>query len=79
MIGNAIAGFVGAIEPKVVTGGTLSSDATYFYRAFTGTGSLTVSGGTLVADVVCIGGGGGGGHAGGGAGGSTEELNQPCA
>ena len=43
-----------------VTGGTLSSDSTYFYRAFTGTDNLVVSGGTITADILTIAGGGGG-------------------
>ena len=64
-----------------VTGGTLYSDATYYYRAFRASGSLVVSGGypanaSLTADVMLVGGGGGGGrsytaaHQGGGGGGA---------
>ena len=45
----------------VVTGGTLSSDATYYYRAFTANGTFGVSGGSLLADVLVIAGGGGSG------------------
>jgi hypothetical protein len=55
----------------VVTGGTLTSDATYYYRAFTGNGTLAVSG-TINAEVLLVAGGGGGGYdvgSGGGAGG----------
>ena len=57
---------------SIVTGGTLYSDATYYYRAFTGSGTLTVSALDLSADVLVIAGGGGGvvsGIAPGGAGG----------
>ena len=57
---------------SIVTGGTLYSDATYYYRAFTGSGTLTVSALDLSADVLVIAGGGGGyvsGLSAGGAGG----------
>ena len=53
----------------VVTGGTLTSDATYYYRTFTGNGTLQVSTSSLYADVLMVAGGGGGGkHSGGGGG-----------
>jgi hypothetical protein len=42
----------------VVTGGTLTSDSTYYYRTFTATGDLVVSGSSLTADVLMIGAGG---------------------
>jgi hypothetical protein len=48
------------IDPPVVTGGTLSSDATYYYRTFTANGSLVVTNGSVVADYALIGGGGAG-------------------
>ena len=52
-----------------VTGGTLSSDTTYYYRTFTGTSNLVVSSSALPADILMIAGGGGGGkHSGGGGG-----------
>lgn len=63
----------------VVTGGTLTSDSTYYYRTFTGTGNLIVSNNTLTADVLVVAGGGGGGGntgAGGGAGGLLTFVNQ---
>lgn len=44
-----------------LTGGTLFSDSTYYYRAFTSSSNLVVSTGTVVADVLVIAGGGGGG------------------
>jgi len=61
-----------AMKGVTITGGTLTSDATYNYRTFTSTGNLVISGGSLTADILVIAGGGGGGAAsgdGGGAGG----------
>jgi len=52
--------------PPSVEGGVLFSDATYFYRRFTGTGNLVVKNFNLVYDALLIGGGGGGGGAGAG-------------
>jgi hypothetical protein len=49
------------LNPITVTGGTLTSDATYYYRTFTGNGTLTVSGGTLTADCLTVSAGGQGG------------------
>ena len=46
----------------VVSGGTLSSDATFYYRTFTSTGNLTVSNSALSADYLVIAGGGSGGQ-----------------
>ena len=56
-----------------VTGGTATSDATYFYRRITSTSQVVVSNSTLVADVLVVAGGGGGGvnNAGGGGGGGV--------
>lgn len=51
-----------------VTGGTLASDSTYYYRVFTGNGTFSLSGTTLSADVLTIAGGGGGGSGDGGGG-----------
>ena len=65
------------VNPSSVSGGTLSSDATYYYRAFTSSSSLTVTG-SITADVLLVAGGGGGGYdvgMGGGAGGLVEKLN----
>jgi hypothetical protein len=74
----------GIVTPgNVVTGGTLASDNTYYYRTFTSNGTLAVSGGPgLTADVLAIAGGGGGGYTadrtagGGGAGGVLYAPNQ---
>jgi hypothetical protein len=62
-----------------VTGGTLSSDATYNYRTFTSSGTLNVTG-SINADILVVAGGGGaGGFAsagGGGAGGLVYLSSQ---
>jgi hypothetical protein len=50
------------VNPLTVSGGTLTSDTTYYYRVFTSSGTLT-SNGSLSADVLVIAGGGSGGHA----------------
>jgi hypothetical protein len=80
MIGNIVTGLVfGEPAKPTVTGGTLSSDATYFYRTFTSNGTLTVSNLSLTADILVIGGGGGGGFliaGGGGAGGLRAFTSQ---
>lgn len=49
----------GNLKPTV-TGGTLTYDATYYYRAFTASGTLGVSGAALSCDVLTVAGGGGG-------------------
>ena len=60
---NLILGiFAGAgLAKPIVTGGTLFDDSTYFYRLFTGNGTLGVTTGNLSADVLIVAGGGGGG------------------
>jgi hypothetical protein len=62
------------------SGGALTSDATYYYRAFTSTGTLTVaaSGLTIPATALLVGGGGSGrschsGGSNGGSGGATRQ------
>lgn len=57
---NGYGMFGRAFPTAVVTGGTLTSDSTYFYRTFTAGGTLSVTNGTVVADYALIGGGGGG-------------------
>ena len=44
----------------IVTGGTLTSDATYYYRTFTGNGTLGVTGNSLSCDALVVAGGGSG-------------------
>ena len=58
-----------------ITGGTLTSDATYYYRTFTTTGSLVVSNASLTTDILVVAGGGSGGNVGGGGGGAGGLLN----
>ena len=77
-----------ALPKPLVTGGTLYSDDTYYYRAFTnvGTSTLGVSVAPLTADILVVAGGGGGGVSatgtlggnggGGGAGGVQVFSNQ---
>jgi hypothetical protein len=57
---NGYGMFGKAFPTAIVTGGTLTSDSTYFYRTFTAGGTLSVTNGTVVADYALIGGGGGG-------------------
>jgi hypothetical protein len=68
-------GFTSSVKP-VVSGGTLSSDATYFYRTFTGSGALVVTNAPLVCDYLVVAGGGSGGTGagGGGAGGLRSST-----
>ncbi len=57
-----IIGITAGVGSKpVVTGGTLASDSTYYYRTFTANGTLTVSGSDLIADLLVIAGGASGG------------------
>lgn len=44
-----------------VTGGTLTSDSTYYYRTFTGSDNLVISDNSLEVEVLIIAGGGPGG------------------
>jgi hypothetical protein len=50
---SAASNSVTPILKPVVTGGTLGSDATYFYRTFTGNGTLGVSGTSIAVDISC--------------------------
>lgn len=65
-----------SVPAPVVTGGTLTSDSTYYYRTFTGSGSLVVSNNLLTSDILVVGGGGGGGSTIGGGGGAGGYKNQ---
>lgn len=70
--------FAITVPAPVVTGGTLTSDSTYYYRTFNSNDTLAVSNNILIADFMIIGGGGGGGWnnaGGGGAGGYIETLS----
>jgi hypothetical protein len=62
-----------------LSGGSLYSDSTYYYRAFTGNTNLTVANGSVSVDILSIAGGGGGGFntgGGGGAGGVVALSSQ---
>jgi hypothetical protein len=62
------------VQLSSVSGGTLSSDSTYYYRKFTATSNLTVANSPLTADIMVIGGGGGGGVGGGGGAGGFRVI-----
>ena len=51
--GILASGISGNVLP-VVTGGTLASDATYYYRVFNANGTLAVSTSALTADIITI-------------------------
>jgi hypothetical protein len=74
--------FTITVGSPTVSGGTLASDATYYYRTFTGTNNLVVSNAPVSADILVIAGGGGGGNnrgGGGGAGGVLYTASQTLA
>jgi trimeric autotransporter adhesin len=52
----------------ILSGGTLSSDSTYYYRTFTANGNLSVTVAPITLNILAIAGGGSGGVAGGGGG-----------
>ena len=52
-----------SVGKPTVTGGTLASDSTYYYRTFTANGTLTVTGGDLPCDILVVSGGGAGSNA----------------
>jgi len=69
-------GLTAVSAPKsVVTGGTLASDSTYYYRTFTANGTLSVSGVALACDYLVVAGGGAGGSSGGGGGGGLRSSS----
>ena len=62
----------------VVSGGTLTSDSTYYYRTFSANGDFIVSGTSLTADILAYAGGGAGGEQhGGGGGGAGGYIYSP--
>lgn len=71
-----ISGSVTVPKP-VVSGGSLSSDATYYYRTFTSNGTFSVSNTSLTAQFFLVGGGGAGqrGNSAGGGGGGGRYTN----
>lgn len=50
------------VARPVVTGGTLSSDSTYYYRTFKSNGTLSVSQAPVSCDILIVAGGGGAGN-----------------
>jgi hypothetical protein len=71
-------------SPPTITGGTLTSDATYYYRTFTSTGTLSISGGAVPISYLLVAGGGGSGgggntgyYSGGGGGGGVLSSTTP--
>ena len=56
-----------------LTAGTLSSDSTHYYRTFTSTANLTLSGSVAVEYLVVAAGGGGGTNGGGGGAGGVRS------
>jgi len=68
LYGIAALGTTPAIAPKADGGNVIATDGTYWYHAFTSSGTFTPQVG-LTADCLVIAGGGGGGSGGGGAGG----------
>jgi hypothetical protein len=64
------------VPAPTVSGGTLTSDATYYYRTFTSTGNFVVSDMPLAVDILVVAGGGSGGvQVGGGGGAGGLILN----
>jgi hypothetical protein len=63
------------VTGATVTGGTLTSDSTYYYRTFTGNGTLLVENAGLAVDILVIAGGGSGGAGTGGGGGAGGLIN----
>ena len=61
-INTAVTRSFSIIVYPTVTGGTLSSDSTYYYRTFTGSGTLSVSNDPVSLECLVIGGGGAGGY-----------------
>ena len=58
-----------------ISGGTLSSDATYYYRTFTSTDNLIISNQSLAVEYLVVAGGGAGGIGGGGGAGGVRNGN----
>ncbi len=79
-INTAVTRSFSLVIPTIATGGTLTSDSTYYYRTFTSTGNFTINS-SLDTDILVVAGGGSGGvqvGGGGGAGGlilNSSTLN----
>jgi hypothetical protein len=74
-VNTAVTRSFSLVIPVSVTGGTLTSDSTYYYRTFSSTGNF-VSNISLQPDILIVAGGGGGGdrHGGGGGAGGYRAL-----
>lgn len=64
------------IPLPTVTGGTLASDATYYYRTFTSNGNLVVSNASIPIDALIVAGGGYGFQCGAGGAGGLRGVTQ---
>ena len=62
-----------------ITGGTLASDSTHYYRTFTSSGSFFISKGNVQISVIAIGGGSGNGGGNGGGAGNDGPPQAPGA
>ena len=80
-----IMGPTGNLTNSVATGGSITTNGSYFIHTFTTSGTFTVSAGSLLCDVLVVGGGGGGGGmhpsefyggGGGGAGGVCVQVGR---
>ena len=78
LYGVAKLGTTPAIVPYATGGDTIMTDGTYWYHAFTSSGTFTPAK-TLSCDVLTVAGGGGGGGGGGGAGGVLYSAAQSFA
>lgn len=70
IIGTGASHGMSARFKSVVSGGVLTNDGTYYYRTFTGNGTLQISDAALTSDVLLVAGGGAGGFQYGGGGGA---------
>jgi hypothetical protein len=68
--------FTISIVPATVSGGTLTSDSTYYYRTFTANSNLVVTNAAINLDILSVAGGGGGGGQRGGGGGAGGVFSQ---
>jgi hypothetical protein len=56
---GVLGGLIGSYRNPIVTGGTLASDATYYYRVFASNGTFSVTNSYLSCDILTVAGGGG--------------------
>ncbi len=70
---------VQSITPPTFSGGTVTSDSTYYYRTFKSSQTLTLNGAPVTVDYLMVGGGGGSQGGGGGAGGLINTYSETLA